>query len=57
MKKGEIIRDGESLFSIFCVLGSVVYVKRATDVNDSPSYEWKEVLKRYRKIEIMGKEK
>ena len=55
LNKEEIIIDGENMFSVFCVLGSVVYVKRIFDVNSSPSYELKEVLKHYRKIEIMEK--
>lgn len=55
LNKEEIIKDGENLFSVFCVLGSVVYVKQVLDVNDSPSYELEEVLKHYRKIEIMEK--
>lgn len=55
LNKNEVIKDGENLFSVFCVLGSTVYVKRMLDVNDSPSYELEEVLKHYRKIEIMEK--
>lgn len=55
LNKEEIIRDGDNLFMVFCVLGSVVYVKRISDVNSNPSYELKEVLKYYRKIEIMEK--
>ena len=55
LNKEEIIKDGENLFSVFCVLGSVVYVKQVFDVNSSPAYELEEVLKYYRKIEIMGK--
>ena len=55
LNKEEIIKDGENLFSVVCVLGSVVYVKRVPDVNNSPSYELEEVLKHYRKIEIMEK--
>ena len=55
LNKGDIIKDGQSIFSIFCVLGSVIYVKRIYDVNNSPSYEFEEVLKHYRKIEIMKK--
>ena len=55
LNKEEIIKDGENLFSVFCVLGSVVYVLRVFDVNSSPSYELEEVLKYYRKIEIMEK--
>lgn len=55
MNKGDIIRDGEKYFSIFCVMGSVIYVKRVFDVNDTPVYEWTDVLKHYRKIEIMKK--
>ena len=27
LNKGDIIKDGEKIFSIFCVLGSVIYVK------------------------------
>ncbi len=55
LNKEEIIKDGENLFSVFCVLGSVVYVKQVFDVNSSPAYELEEVLKYYRKIEIMEK--
>ena len=54
-KRKDIIADGENMFSVFCVLGSVVYVKRIFDVNRSPSYELKEVLKHYRKVEVMEK--
>ncbi len=55
LNKEEIIKDGENLFSVFCVLGSVVYIKRVFNVKDSPAYELEEVLKYYRKIEIMEK--
>ena len=55
LNKEEIIKDGENLFAVFCVLGSVVYVKRVFDVNSSPTYEMEEVLKHYRKMEIMEK--
>ncbi len=55
LNKEEIIKDGENLFSVFCVLGSVLYVKRVFNVNDTLAYELKEVLKYYRKIEIMEK--
>ncbi len=55
LNKKEIIKDGENLFSVFCVLGSVIYVKRVFDVNSSPAYELEKVLKHYRKIEIMEK--
>lgn len=55
IKKDDFIRDGENIFSIACVLGNVVYVKRALGRNSAPVYEWDEVLKHYRKIEIMGK--
>lgn len=55
LNKEELIKDGENLFAIFCVLGSVVYVKRVFDVKDSPTYELEKVLKHYRKIEIMEK--
>ena len=55
LKREEIIKDSEKMFSVFCVLGSVVYVKRVFDVNSSPTYEMEEVLKHYRKMEIMEK--
>lgn len=55
LNKEEIIKDGANLFSVFCVLGSVVYVKRVFNVNDTPSYELEEVLKHYQKIEIIEK--
>lgn len=55
LNKEEIIKDGKDLFSVFCVLGSVGYVKRMFDVNSNPAYELEEVLKYYRKIEIMEK--
>ena len=55
LKREEIIKDGEKMFSVFCVLGSVVYVKRVFDVNSSPAYDLEEVLKHYRKIEVMEK--
>ena len=55
LSKNDVIKDGKNLFSVFCVLGSVVYVKRVFDVNSSPAYELEEVLKYYRKIEIMEK--
>lgn len=54
LNKGNIIKDGEDYFSIFCVLGSVIYVKLVSDVNSSPYYELEEVLRYYRKIEIMN---
>lgn len=53
--KNDMIKDGEDYFSVFCVMGSVVYVKKILDVNDTPAYELEEVLKSYRKIEIMKK--
>ena len=53
LNKGEIIKDGDNYFSIFCVMCSVIYVKKVLDVNSSPSCELEEVLKHYRKIEIM----
>ena len=54
LNKDEIIRDGDSYFSVFCVMGSVVYVKSVSDVNSTPFYELEDVLKHYRKIEIIG---
>lgn len=32
-----------------------IYTKQMFDVNDSPVYEWEDVLKQYQKIEIMEK--
>ena len=55
LNKNDLIKDGEIIFAVFCVLGSVVYVKQVSDVNSSPAYELEEVLKYYRKIEIMEK--
>ena len=53
MNKDDIIKDGENYFSVFCILGSVIYVKKVLDVNGSPYHELEDVLKHYRKIEIM----
>ena len=55
LNKNDVIKDGKNIFSVFCVLGNMVYVKRMFDVNSSPTYELEEVLKHYRKIEIMEK--
>ena len=55
LNKNDVIKGSENIFSVFCVLDNVVYVKRMFDVNNSPSYELEEVLKSYRKIEIMEK--
>ena len=38
LNKGDIIKDGEKYFSVFCIIGSVVYVN-GLDVNSSPGYE------------------
>ena len=54
LNKGDIIKDGENFYSIFCVMMSVIYDKRMTEFLDSPYYELEEVLKYYRKIEIMN---
>jgi hypothetical protein len=55
LNKDDLIKDGEIIFTVFCIMGSVVYVKPFVDVKDTPSYDLKEVLKHYRKIEIMTK--
>ena len=55
LNKDDLIKDGKVIFAVFCVLGSVVYVKQVSDANDSPAYDLNEVLKHYRKIEIMKK--
>lgn len=57
LNKGDIIIDGDDCFFVHCVMWSVIYVKRALDVKPTPCYELDEVLKHYRKIEIMGDDK
>lgn len=54
LNKGDIIKDGEKYFSVFCVMCSVIYVQRVSDIEKKPYYELEEILKHYRKIEIMG---
>ena len=54
LNKGDLIRDGDKMFSVFCVLGSVIYVQNAANVKSTPAHEWKDVLENYRKIEIIG---
>lgn len=54
LNKDEIIRDGDDYFSVFCVMGSVVYVKKVFNVNSMSHHELEDVLKHYRKIEIIG---
>ena len=54
LSKGDIIKDGEEFFSVFCVMCSVIYVKRVSDIGKKQYYELEEILKHYRKIEIMG---
>ena len=55
LNKGDIILDGEHRFSVYAVLGSTVYVESINNVKDSPGIDLAEVLKQYRKIEIMKK--
>ena len=55
LSKGDVIKDGENLYTVVGVLGSVVYAKRVFDVNCTTSYKLEEVVKHYRKIEIMEK--
>ena len=55
LNRNDIIKDGRNIYGVFCILGSVIYVKPVPDVNSSPTYELEEVLKHYRKIEIMEK--
>ena len=54
LNKGEIIKDGVNYFSIFCALGSVIYVNPVLYVNSSPYYVLEEILTHYRKIEIVN---
>lgn len=53
LNKGDIIIDGKKYFSVFCILGSVIYVKEVSEVNNTPGHTLEDVLKHYRKIEIM----
>ena len=55
LNKGDIIADGEHRFSVYAVLGSTVYVESINNVKDSPGIDLAEVIKQYRKIEIMKK--
>lgn len=55
LNKNDIIKDGENYYTVFCIVCTVIYVKRTFDVNSSPSYELEEVLKHYRKVEIIEK--
>ena len=48
-----IVAEG-TYFSVFCVMRSVIYVQRVSDMGKKPYYELEEILKHYRKIEIMG---
>lgn len=57
LNKDDIIKDGECYYIVFCVLGSVIYVKHVYDVKSSPIYKLEEVLKHYRKVEIIGDKK
>ena len=54
LNKGDIIKDGEEYFSVFCVMCSVIYVQRVSDIGKKLYYELEEILKHYRKIEVMG---
>lgn len=53
LNKGDIIADGEHRFSVYAILGSTVYVESINNVKDSPGIDLAEVLKQYRKIEMM----
>lgn len=55
LNKNDIIKDGENIYAVFCVMGSVIYVKPFSGVYDAPVYELEEILKHYRKIELMKK--
>ena len=54
LNKGDIIKDGEEYFSVFCVMCSVIYVQRVSDIGKKTYYELEDILKHYRKIEVMG---
>lgn len=54
LNKGDIIKDGEEYFSVFCVMCSVIYVQSVSDIGKKTYYELEEILKHYRKIEVMG---
>lgn len=55
LNKEDIIKDSNNFYAVFCVLGSTIYARKVFDVNITPSYELKEVLKFYRKMEVMEK--
>lgn len=55
LNKDDIIKDGENYYSVFCIMCSVIYVKRVCDVKSNLAYKLDEVLKHYRKIEVMKK--
>ncbi len=56
LNRNDIIKDGENIFSVFCVMGSAICGKPFADVYDTSAYEMEEILKYYRKIEIMKNE-
>lgn len=53
LSKGDIIADGENRFSVFAILGKTIYVEPRGDVKGRPGYDIQEVLKYYRRIELM----
>lgn len=51
--KGDLIKDGDNFYTLFCIIMSVVYVKPYVDKVHNEYIELSEVLLCYRKIEII----
>lgn len=52
--KGDLIKDGDKFYTVYCVIMSVVYLKPYSDEVYSEYIELSEVLQCYRKIEVIG---
>ena len=55
LNNGDMIRDGDNMFSIFCILGNVIYAQQDQSVDGTVAYNIEEILKYYRKLEIVEK--
>lgn len=54
LNKGDIIKDGEHYYSIFCIMFSVIYVQRVSEPGTKTCYKLEDILQHFKKIEIMG---
>lgn len=54
LAKGDLIKDGDNFYTVFCIIMSTVYVKPYVDRVHSEYIELSEVLQCYRKIEVIG---